>query len=105
MSGSFPCIKSRDRFSKNKVSGLCFPYDGRAILENTASRNFKDLVNKAGLEDVDLHTLRHTFISHCLMLGVSMWEVSQWAGHSNSYVTELYAHLCPNRREVDRLDI
>lgn len=91
-------------FEKRR-DGLCFPYRGRLIQEDTASRNFKSMVLKAGLEDVGLHTLRHTFVSHCLMSGVSMWEVSRWAGHSSSYITELYGHLCPDRREIDRLEI
>ena len=92
-------------FFRKKQTGLCFPYEGRAIQEDTASRNFKTMVVAAGLDDVGLHTLRHTFVSHCLMSGVSMWEVSRWAGHSSSYVTELYGHLCPDRREIDRLKL
>ena len=92
-------------FFKGKSEGLCFPYEGRIIQEDTASRNFKTMMTNAGLDDVGLHTLRHTFVSHCLMSGVSMWEVSRWAGHSSSYVTELYGHLEPDRREIDRLDI
>ena len=92
-------------FFQENGSGLCFPYDGRRIQEDTASRNFKSMVVAAGLDDVGLHTLRHTFVSHCLMSGVSMWEVSRWAGHASSYVTELYGHLGPDRREIDRLEI
>ena len=106
---------------KVKKEGICFPYDvppnnrpstktadkraSTMIQEDTASRNFRTMAGKAGLPDIGLHTLRHTFISHCLMSGISMWEVSQWAGHSSSYITELYGHLCPDRREIDRLAI
>lgn len=97
-------IKLWPFFEKKRV-GLCFPYRGRLIQEDTASRNFKEMVTKVGLKDVGLHTLRHTFISLCLMDGISMWEVSRWAGHSSSDITELYGHLCPNRREIDRLEI
>ena len=100
-----PLHKKLWSFFKGKSDGLCFPYEGRAIQEDTASRNFKTMVVAAGIDDVSLHTLRHTFVSHCLMSGVSMWEVSRWAGHSSSYVTELYGHLCPDRREIDRLQI
>lgn len=90
---------------KNKKEGYCFLYRGRLIHEDTATRNFKLMADKAGIRDVSLHILRHTFISHCLMNGISMWEVSKWAGHSSSYITELYGHLCPDRREIDRLTI
>jgi len=100
-----PLHKKLWPFFRKTRSGLCFPYEGRAIQEDTASRNFKTMAVAAGLDDVGLHTLRHTFVSHCLMSGVSMWEVSRWAGHSSSYVTELYGHLCPDRREIDRLKL
>ena len=100
-----PLHKKLWPFFRKTRSGLCFPYEGRVIQEDTASRNFKTIVVAAGLDDVGLHTLRHTFVSHCLMSGVSMWEVSRWAGHSSSYVTELYGHLCPDRREIDRLKL
>lgn len=100
-----PLHKKLWPFFKEKNSGLCFPYEGRIANEDTATRNFKTMIGRAGVEDVGLHTLRHTFVSHCLMSGVSIWEVSKWAGHASSYVTELYGHLCPDRREIDRLDI
>ena len=86
--------------------GVCFLYNrDRIIHEDTASRNFKELMFKIGLADVGLHTIRHTFASHALMSGISIWEVAKWLGHSTTYVTELYGHLCPERREIDRLNI
>lgn len=92
-------------FFKKKREGLCFPYEGRLVQEDTASRNFKSIMIKAGINDVGLHTLRHTFISHCLMDGIPIWRVSKWAGHSSVYITEMYGHLCPDSREIDRLKI
>ena len=92
-------------FEGNKP-GYCFLYEGSKIIqEDTASRNFKELMLKIGLTDVGLHILRHTFVSQCLMAGISMWEVAKWVGHSTTHVTELYGHLCPERREIDKLHI
>jgi integrase len=70
---------------------------------NVVTRSFVDITRKQGLKDVTVHTLRHTFISHCLMHGLSPWEVGKWVGHSSVYITELYGHLSPDRREIDRL--
>lgn len=100
-----PLHKKLWPFFKKKREGLCFPYDGRTIQEDTASRNFKSMVVAAGLNNVGLHTLRHTFVSHCLMDGIDIWTVSRYAGHSSTYMTELYGHLCPNRREIDKLKL
>ena len=89
---------------KKKNAGFCFLYNGgKLIQEDTATRNFKKWCEEAGVLNVGLHTLRHTFISYSLMSGVSMWEVGQWVGHSSTYITEQYGHLCPRRREIDRL--
>ena len=48
---------------------------------------------KAGIEDVRLHDLRHTFASHAVMNGVPVPVVSRMLGHSNVQMTMRYAHL------------
>ncbi len=102
----FPLHQKLFHLFEGDKQGYCFLYEGgRIIQEDTASRNFKELMLKIGLTNVGLHTLRHTFVSQCLMAGISMWEVAKWVGHSTTHVTELYGHLCPERREIDRLDI
>lgn len=85
-----------------KKKGNCFP-----ISIHWATEYFTDLTSKAGMPDVGLHTLRHTFASHLAMSGVSLFHIAQWLGHSTTHVTELYAHLCPNnpgRTEIERLN-
>ena len=103
---AMPLHKKLFPLFKKKKSGYCFLYDGkRLIQEDTATRNFKQLCKNVSVLDVGLHTLRHTFISHCLMAGVSPWEVGKWVGHSSVYITEQYGHLCPSRREINKLNI
>ena len=53
----------------------------------------------AGIEDVRLHDLRHTFASHAVMNGVPVPVVSRMLGHSNVRMTLRYAHL--GDREVE----
>ena len=48
---------------------------------------------KAGIEDVRLHTLRHTVASHAVMNGVPVPIVSRLLGHANAQMTLRYAHL------------
>ena len=42
------------------------------------------------------HMLRHTFASHCTMLGVPPAKIQQWMGHASLQTTERYAHLRPD---------
>ena len=54
-------------------------------------------VRKAGgLEDVTLHTLRHTCASRLVQGGIDLYRVKTWLGHSTVTVTERYAHLAPS---------
>ena len=48
---------------------------------------------KAGLEDVKLHTLRHSFASFLINAGRSIYEVGALLGHSKIETTMRYAHL------------
>ena len=48
---------------------------------------------KAGLSDVRLHDLRHTYASTLVNSGRSLYEVQALLGHANIAVTQRYAHL------------
>ena len=47
----------------------------------------------AGLTEVRVHDLRHSFASFLINDGRSLYEVQQLLGHSNSSMTQRYAHL------------
>jgi len=60
-------------------------------------RGFTTAVTAAKLQDVTLHTLRHTGAVHMVAGGVPMHKISQFMGHSNTQVTErTYARFAPD---------
>lgn len=51
---------------------------------------------KAGIEDVRIHDLRHTFASICVGQGFTIQMVAKLLGHSQVRTSERYAHLADN---------
>ena len=50
---------------------------------------------RAGLNDVRLHDLRHSFASFLVNQGVSLYVVQGLLGHASPRMTQRYAHLAP----------
>ena len=57
------------------------------------------LRKQAGIEDVRLHDLRHSFASHAVLQGIPLPVVSRLLGHKNPSMTMRYAHV--GDREVE----
>ena len=68
---------------------------GRPYTSAEANRMLQRAALKAGLRDICLYTLRHTFISRLVQAGVSLPEVAALAGHRDIRMTMRYAHLAP----------
>lgn len=85
--------------------GYCF-HDkwGRQYSKDRLCRQFRrQIVEPSELEHFSLHTLRHTFASHLVMKGVSIYKVSRWLGHRSVNTTMRYAHLAPQDDEINEL--
>ena len=75
------------------------PFDeGRALSSNLPLWN--RVRERAGLEDVRLHDLRHSFASHAVMNGVPLPVVSRLLGHRDVRMTLRYAHLADKEIEA-----
>jgi len=78
---------------------------GSQIRHSHTWEKFKKVCRKAGLDNVTLHVLRHTFASHLVMAGVDLASVSKLLGHKDISTTMIYSHLSPDhlRQAVERL--
>jgi integrase len=58
---------------------------------------------RAGLPDIRLHDLRHSFATMLVNSGESLYVVQDLLGHSSPRMTQRYAHVAPDtrRRAVD----
>ena len=69
-------------------------WGGHRVL--SIKKGFHAACERAGLEGITPHTLRHTAASWMAMAAVPMFEISKYLGHSDTRITERrYAHLSP----------
>ena len=69
------------------------PYSGDLKIWRSVRR-------KAGIEDVRLHDLRHTFASHAVLQGIPLPVVSRMLGHKRPSMTMRYAHVGDRETEA-----
>ena len=67
---------------------------------------FTTALTRAGIEAFRFHDLRHTFASHFLMRGGSLYDLKEILGHSDIKMTMRYAHLSPQhlRAGMERME-
>jgi len=78
--------------SGNPRSGyvLCGP---RGTRIKSINRTWENIRVAAGIPDVRLHDLRHSFASDALMCGLPLAVVGEMLGHKDDRTTKRYAHL------------
>jgi site-specific recombinase XerD len=78
---------------------------GNKTDDGKVSKQFKYYLANAELDNTyTFHSCRHTFASHLVQKGVSLYIVSKLLGHSDVKTTEIYAHLSPQTfQDVVRL--
>ena len=68
---------------------------GKCFDVTNCRRIWRRIARDAGIPDLDLHELRHTFITQALLDGVPIPTVAAWAGHQSWHTTQNYTHLVP----------
>jgi len=79
--------------------------DGTPWSKNHHQRPFEEAVEKAGIDRVVFHELRHSFASTLLMAGVNPVALAKAMGHKDTRMIEKhYGHLIPGwaGQEIDR---
>ena len=76
------------------LSDHVIEWGGKPVV--SIKRGFAAAVASAGLEGVTPHVLRHTAAVHMAKAGVSMDEIAQYLGHSDTRITSnTYARCSP----------
>jgi len=80
----------RGRIFKSPITG------GR--LDNI-SKAWRSVLASAELKDFRFKDLRHTFGSWLAIESVDILQIRDLMGHTDVKTTQVYAHLCPDRKE------
>ena len=85
-------LRSLPRMANNPYV-ICGNREGRHLVN--LRKPWRRIRKRAGLEDVRLHDLRHTFASWAARTGGSLPKIGALLGHSQVQTTQRYAHLVP----------
>lgn len=86
----------RGRIFKSPITG------GR--LDNI-SKAWRSVLEAADLKDFRFKDLRHTFGSWLAIESVDILQIRDLMGHTDVKTTQVYAHLCPDRKEQSVLNV
>jgi len=82
--------------------------EGKIIdVSNWRRRVFKKVLKKAGLREIRIHDMRHTYATLRISKGDNITDVSKQLGHHSAKLTlDTYTHVMPGgkKSEVDGLD-
>lgn len=93
---------------RKKGGGFIFTTGMGNILHRDNVRiRLQRVCEKLGIENVNLHTLRHTFCSHLVMSGVDLPTVAKLAGHRDIKTTMIYSHLAKDhiKKAIERINL
>lgn len=83
--------------SDSEDSAYVFPNPRTGLPYTSVFASWNSVRMKAGLPNLRMHDLRHSFASYLVNSGRSLYEVQELLGHADLRTTTRYAHLAPER--------
>ncbi len=79
---------------------------GTLIEPRDFQRDFKKLLKKNGIRDVNVHGMRHTFATRSLEAGMSVKTLSTILGHSSvAFTLDVYGHVTEELKTTEMNDL
>ena len=84
---------ARERLTRAETKPLFVNHRGGRLTRQGFWLILKSYAEKAGIEGITPHTLRHSFATHALKKGAELREVQQLLGHVSISTTQVYRQL------------
>lgn len=76
--------------------------NGRLLSNSNYYKQLERICDKAGIETISMHTLRHTFATRCIESGMKPKTLQKILGHANIAMTmDLYVHVTEEEKEKE----
>ena len=86
--------EGRDRFDPRELPAIWVTERRTRVSVGYLDRRFAELREEAGLaEELTLHSLRHSYVTHLIEFGYADRFVQEQAGHQHSATTSIYASV------------
>ena len=86
--------KDENNFIHSEDDNVFVGMKNQPIEPRVFYKYYQEVMEQAGIEDANFHTLRHTFATRCIENGMDILMVARTLGHSNVSTTlNRYSHL------------
>ncbi len=93
--------KIENRFIHSKDDFVFVGEKNKPIEPRVFYKYYQEVMEIAGIDGANFHTLRHTFTTRCIENGMDILMVSRTLGHSNISTTlNKYSHLMPKHQKA-----
>ncbi|MEP7148879.1 MAG: site-specific tyrosine recombinase XerD [Acidobacteriota bacterium] len=86
-------LSSRRKRENIEIQNLFVTLEGNALNRQVIYKLVRDHGEKAGLEGISPHTLRHSFATHLVQNRADIRSVQQMLGHADISTTQIYTHM------------
>ena len=93
--------KKQNRFPHSEEDFVFVGVKNLPIEPRVFYKYYEEVLENAGIEEADFHTLRHTFTTRCIESGMDILMVAKTLGHANVAMTlNQYSHLLPKHMKA-----